>query len=448
MTTVSMEPALAAWVAGLEVDDLPVEVRRSVEDLFLDAVASAFAGRTQDLLDQVETPARAFGGAGSSTVIGGYPAGAAAAVLLNAYAITAATLCDVYRPGLCHVTPVALPPLLALAEERGVARGDLLAAFAAACEVTVRLARGIDYPAMRERGWHSPGVVGPVGAAAGVARLLRLDASATSNALAHAAAQGAGTFAGLGTEAVKFNQARGSAAGLLAGLMGAAGLAAAADWFTHTDGGMGHAYSNGGDPAAVVEGLGSDWELQQISLRRWPAASSVQSLIDALLQLRAEASLTWDVVATVEIELGPDAFQVSGPRLWGSPLAAQQSARWVAAAVLADGDWWLEQSFQERIGDAALGARAGDQVSVREVPQLAQSGVRVTVTLTNGAELIADRADAPGDPRCPLTREQIESKLRRSAPTADLSDELLELVRRGDDRAPAAPMIELLGRAE
>ena len=442
-----MESALAGWVAELEVEDLPDEVRDRVEDLFLDALASAFAGRTQDLLDQVDGPAREFGGAGRYTVIGGEPAGAAAAVLLNAYAITAATICDVYRPGLCHVTPVALPPLLVLAEEQGTTRGDLLAAFAAACEVTVRLARGIDYPAMRERGWHSPGVVGPVGAAAGVARLLRLDAGGTASALAHAAAQGAGTFAALGTEAVKFNQARGSASGFLAGLMGAAGLAAAERWFTHTDGGMGRAYSNGGDPDSVIEGLGSEWELRQISLRRWPAASSVQSLIGAVLQLRAEASLTWDLVARIEVELGPDAFQVSGPRLWETPLAAQQSARWVAATVLADGDWWLEQCSRERITDSGLGARAADQVSVREVPFLRQSGVRVTVTLTTGAELVAARDDAPGDPPCPLTHEQIESKLRRSAPNGDLCDELLEFVRRGEEGTAAAPMVELLGRA-
>lgn len=445
--TAAMESALAGWVAELEIDDLPGEVRARVEDLLLDALASAFAGRTQELLEQVDPAARAFGGAGQSTVIGGKPAGPAAAVLLNAYAITAATLCDVYRPGLCHVTPVALPPLLALAEEHRTTRGDLLAALAAACEVTVRLARGIDYPAMRERGWHSPGVVGPVGAAAGVARLLGLDAGATAKALAHGAAQGAGTFAALGTESVKFNQARGSASGLLAGLMGAAGLAAAEHWFTHTDGGMGRAYSNGGDPDAVVEGLGTEWELGQISLRRWPAASSVQSLIDAVLELRSEASLNWDLVARIDVELGPTAFQVSGPRLWGDPLAAQQSARWAAAAALADGDWWLEQSSSERIADAGLSAHACDQVSVREVPHLGQSGVRVTVTLATGAELVAARNEAPGDPPCPLTREQIESKLRRSAPNANLCDELLEFVRRDDDGIAVASTVQLLGKA-
>ncbi len=442
----SVEQALASWVAALSWDAVPGPVQARVEDCFLDALASAFAGRTQDLLARVEVPAHAFGGPGEATVIGGRPASQPAAVFLNAYAITSATICDVYRPGLCHVTPVAVPPLLALAEVGEASLRDVLAALAVGLEVTVRVIRGLDYEQLRGRGWHSPGVVGPVGAAAAAARLLRLDASGVESALAHAAAQGAGTFAALGTEAVKFNQARAAVSGLLAARMGEAGLRAAPRWLTHTDGGMAHSYANGGDPEAVLEGLGSRWELEQVSLRRWPAASSVQSLIDSCLELCAEG-LAADDVDRVAVELGPGAFEVSGPRGWDDPLSAQQSARWVVAATLEDRDWWLEQSGRDRIGVARTSAFAEERVCVSSASDLGSAAVRMRVALRSGEELVRERSDAPGDPTRPLTRAQIEEKLRRAAGAIgklDVAGELVAQLETGRERR-AGELIHALG---
>jgi 2-methylcitrate dehydratase PrpD len=443
-----IERALADWVSALAFDTLPAPVRVRAEDHLLDAIGSAFAGRTQELVARVEAPARAFAGGGRSTVIGGSPASPAAAVFQNAYAITSATLCDVYRPGLCHVTPVALPPLLALAEERGSSWGELVTALAAAAEVTVRLASGLDYEHMRSRGWHMPGVVGPAGAAAGAARLLGLDPAGVASALAHGAAQGAGTFAALGTEAVKFNQARGSVSGLLAALMGEAGLRAAPRWLTHTDGGMAHTYSHGRDPELVVAGLGERWELEQVSLRRWPAASSVQSLIEVCLELFAEEGRGRDGVAHVHVELGPAAFEVSGLRGWGDPLSAQQSARWVVACVLEDRDWWLEASSPRRLADRGLSAFAAERVTVSQAPELGQAGVRVRVGLADGGELAASRDDAPGDPSRPLSRARIEEKLRRAAldcGRADGGEEQIAFVRAATAATPVAGLVQGLG---
>lgn len=82
------------------------------------------------------------------------------ATFLNAYQITAITVCDVYRPNHCHVAPEVVPPALAVAEGRGATGTELVSALAVGMEVTVRIARGIDYAGFRRRGWHSPGVIG------------------------------------------------------------------------------------------------------------------------------------------------------------------------------------------------------------------------------------------------------------------------------------------------
>jgi 2-methylcitrate dehydratase PrpD len=391
---VTVEREIAAWAAALRWDAVPLRVQERVETIHLDAIASAAAGRTRALAAQAAEVGRAFAG---DTL--------AARTFARAYEITAATVCDVYRPGLCHVTPVVVPPLEALGGEGE----ELLAALTVGLEVTTRLCRALDYPLLRQRGWHSPGVVGPVGAAAAAARFLRLDPEGMRSAMAHGAAQAAGTFAGLGTEAVKFNQARGATAGLLAALAAREGLAASRRWLTAPDGGLAASYSGGGEPELLVLGLGRDWELERISLRRWPAASSVQSLIEVCLEL----GLAPDEVGAVEVELSRAGFEVSGDRGWETPLAAQQSARWVVAATLHDGDWWLEQSAPERIGDPVVAAWA-ERVAVRASDEVRGGGVRVRFRLADGTERFEERTDAPGDPERPLSRTDVEAKLQRA----------------------------------
>jgi 2-methylcitrate dehydratase PrpD len=234
--------------------------------------------------------------------------------------------------------------------------------------------------------------------------------------MAFAAAQAAGTWAALGTEAVKFNQARGAVSALLAALMARAGLQASPEWLTASDGGLAATYTEDADPSALTAELGDRWELERISLRRWPAASSVQSLIDVCLGL--------DEVDTLRIELAPAAYQVSGSRPWRTPLEAMQSARWVAACVLTDGDWWLEHSGS-RLADSVLDARAR-RIDVLSNPSLPVAGVRVEGTHTDGSPFRDGRDLAPGDPELPLTAEQVDEKLRRAAASAGLQvDELL-----------------------
>ena len=58
----SIESELAEWAAVLRWDDVPPSTRGIVEDLLLDAVASAVAGRTQELVGRIAPVAQAFAG--------------------------------------------------------------------------------------------------------------------------------------------------------------------------------------------------------------------------------------------------------------------------------------------------------------------------------------------------------------------------------------------------
>src|SRR5690606_10411152 len=151
------------FIAGLKYDDIPEGVRERAKDYILDALASALAGRQGDEVRQIQALAAALGASEEASVIGGGRLSLGGATLLNAYLVTAVTVCDVHRPTLYHTTPEVVPPALAIAERERASGKALLLAVAAGLEVSVRVALGSNYAAFRARGWHSPGVFGPFG---------------------------------------------------------------------------------------------------------------------------------------------------------------------------------------------------------------------------------------------------------------------------------------------
>jgi 2-methylcitrate dehydratase PrpD len=415
---------LAAFVAQLRYEALPDRVRERVTDILLDTVASAIAGRHGDETAQVEALASALGGPQTSTVLAGPPSSLAGATLVNGYQVTAVTVCDIHRPTLCHVTPEVLPPALAIAEARGSTGRDLLVAFAAGLEMVVRVGAGMRYKSMRARGWHSPGVVGPFGGAAAAAVLMRLDPKRTRDALSLAGTQSAGTFAHWGTPTIKFHQSRGALSGLMAALLAEQGFPAGAEILSADRGGLFRLYSDGGEPEAAVAGLGERWELETISLRLWPAASSIQSVITSMFALIDEHDLRPEQVERIDVGLSKTVYDMHGTLPWDNKFRALLSTPYVTGVVLHDRKCWFEQFGPDRLSDAALDSFIRERISVAVDEKVERTGAAVTVR-TNDGRLLNDRRKHPrGDAADPLSREEIVGKFREAAegllPTANV----------------------------
>lgn len=406
---------LAEFLADLRYESLPASVRERVTDIVLDTVASAIAGRHGEETAQIEALALALGGPRTSTVIAGPRQSLAGATLVNGYQVTAVTVCDIHRPTLCHVTPEVVPPALAIAEQRGSSGRDFLVAVAAGLEAVVRVGTGMRYPSMRARGWHSPGVIGPFGGAAAVSLLLGLEPRRFQNALSLAGTQSAGTFAHWGTPTIKFHQSRGALSGLLAALLAEQHFPAGAEILTAQHGGLFNLYSDGGDAAAVVAGLGETWMLETISLRLWPAGSSIQSVITAMFALIEEYDLRPAGVEHIDVGLSKTVYDMHGALPWDNKFRALLSTPYVTGVVLHDRRCWFEQFLPERIGDPALDAFIRARIRVAVDDSVQGAGAVVKVRTTDGRTL-TERRDYPrGDAADPLGRDEIVAKFRESA---------------------------------
>ncbi|HEX3714889.1 MAG TPA: MmgE/PrpD family protein [Trebonia sp.] len=406
---------LADFVTAARLEDLPGSARERARIVLADTVASALMGGRSAEVPMIERLAGAVAGPGRSPVVGRSSLAPGGAVLVNGYLITATTVCDVHKATLCHVTPEVFPPALAVAAERGATGADFLLAFALGLEITSRVGLGSNYAAFRGKGWHSPGVWGPFGGAAAAGKLLGLDARQQRNAFGLAGSQSAGTFAHWGTPTIKFHQSRGALSGFIAATLADTGFEAGADVLTAADGGLYGTYSDGGKPELALDGLGQRWELEQLSLRAWPLASSLQSVATALLHLVETEGARAAGVARVRVGLSRTVYDMHGTLPWHDRFSALLSAPFVTAVILADGACGLDQFTPERIKDAQADRFARESVRVEVDESVQGTGAVVDIELTDGRLLHDRRAVPHGDPQDPLSMADVRAKFLAAA---------------------------------
>ena len=165
----------------------------------------------------------------------------------------------------------------------------------------------------------------------------------------------------------------------------------------------------------MVAGLGKDWALKTISLRPWPAASSIQSVVTAVLALAETHDLHPDQVDRIEVGLSKTVYDMHGALPWDNKFRAQLSTPYVTGVALHDRRCWFEQFLPERLQDPALGAFIRDHIQVVADGSVEDTGAVVTVHTSDSRTLEDRRAYPRGDAADPLSRAEIFAKLRDAA---------------------------------
>ena len=104
-------------------------------------------------------------------------------------------------------------------------------------------------------------------------------------------------------------------------------------------------------------------------------------------------------------------------------VSAQFSLPYVVSACLIDGEMGPAQLKQDRISDPAI-LELSQRVKVNVDPELAaaypgMTATRVEIRLKNGRRLVRQVDIPKGDPRAPMTAEDVADKVRRFASQRD-----------------------------
>src|SRR3982075_2058775 len=169
---------LAAYVADLKFDNIPLQVLERAKILTLDFLGSAIRARrdaesTPSLLGMLE--ALALDGKGEATAFGdGKTWTPAVAALLNGALGHSLDFDDTHADSSLHPSAPVVPAAFAIGELVGASGRDVLTAIVAGYEVCCRLRNALDPTSHYARRFHPPPPPGTHGAAAAAAKLFAL----------------------------------------------------------------------------------------------------------------------------------------------------------------------------------------------------------------------------------------------------------------------------------
>jgi 2-methylcitrate dehydratase PrpD len=383
---------LAAWSSRLHWEDVPPAVQERLRLVLLDSLAVTLAaGRLPERRPLVAAwdPAP-----GSCPVLGsGVLTGPETAAWLNATAMVALELDEGNKHAAGHPAAHGFPAVLALATHVQADGPTTAAALLVAYEVAARFGR-----ACRLRpGMHPHGSWGTAGGAAGCARLLGLDAAATTAAIDAASGMPvAGHFAAALDGNPVRNEWMGVTAlvGISAARLAQAGVAHATGIAARSLGELLGTFR----PDELTAELGRRWDVQLGYFKQHASCAFTHPAADAVLRLRGGLAL--DEVEEVVVEVPTMAAQLHGQH-GTTRLGAMFSLPFVTATALAHGVVEPGSYTPDRLADPQLAALAG-RVRVVASAELdrrlpAERGARVAVRSRGGREVRCAVTNAVGD---------------------------------------------------
>ena len=435
---------LAAFVAELSIDTLPLAVIEEARRCLLDTTAVIVAGQSAEVVLSTRAHAISVYAGGWAHVLASgdrlHPIGAA---LVNATAGHANDFDDTSYSGIMHGSVVVYPAVLALAEERGINGARLLEAFVAGVEVEYAIAE-LCSNHIYFKGWWTTGVYGGFGAAAACAKILQLDLGGIANAISIAASYASGMRACFGSDAKPLGVGMAAAKGLEAALFAACGLTGPVDVFESESGFLKLLNDNEHSPEFDLQ-LSKKWRLVDpgILFKSYPVCSAAQAAAELSARLIEQHGLNADDIERVVCEVPP---LVELSLIYNQPNSsreAQFSMPFAVGCMLAFGDLGLEHLTMEVLMNPQL-QRQMQKVTMR-VPDTLASDPTVMQRCPEGAgvTLITQKPDEfkgfmerpTGMPGNPVSTQVLVEKFRacllhggkNSALAYSIADEFLEI---------------------
>lgn len=413
----------ARFCTGLDYEELPPVAIQRVKHFFIDYIGIALHASTLDSSQPVRRLAAQRPIPGGATLLGRPdPVNAHWAAFANGMAAHSMELDDTYLPGSIHNESFVFSPSLALAEERGISGKRFVTAIVAGFEVACRVAAALQPAATNARGFHPTGTTGALGAAAAAGTLLGLDAEQMSVAIGVACSQAGGLleFVTDGTWTKRFHGGWAAHAGIVAAELAHYGMTAP---HTAIEGKFGylHAYSGSANSALLAPGEGLNLAILHTALKHYPCNYYIQAVNDAVLELAARDDLRLEdvrsiVVYTVQAAISLVCEPIEQKRNPKVIIDAQFSVPFnVALGLISKRVSFVDFTPQNFAAPEIrrlmyMTTCCVDPALDAQYP--AAWPARVEVSLADGRTLCASVQHAKGDPRNPLSEDEVIAKHR------------------------------------
>lgn len=431
-TTIPATRALADWLGGLRYDNLPESVRAQARLCLLDYLGCALLGSTRDQAKSLFRLIERLGGAQQVSLIGSRIKTTPTYAALGNGVLGSASLLleDTAAESFAHPGVNVVPAALAVAEYVDAGGTELLTAIVAGYEVAMRVGAAAGWQTF-EKGWHSRGAFNVFGAGAAAGILLGLSSTeAFCAVLGLAGTQASGLVeASSPYDGWLLLSGSGAQDGVLAAFLAANGWTAGC---TVIEGSHGYlqAVAAAPRPERVIAGLGETFEIESITRKRHASSSLTHSAMDLVIELKEAHDLTAESIEAIDVRTIDIHYLLDGH--WPERrLEGPHSLPYLLAVAFLDGEVLDPQFAPERREDPLV-RYLFDRVTVSADPELtakvpAELPAKVMIRLKDGREVDGYRPYPKGDPRDPLTEEELVSKFRRLA-SRRVGDERLDAI--------------------
>ena len=250
----------------------------------------------------------------------------------------AADFDDISHPAYCHATALLLPALLIRGAALGVSGEDLIRAHVVGIETLGQLGRRLN-TAHYERGWHTTGTFGAIGATAALAFLENFTDEQMRGALGVSASLASGVRQNFGTMTKPLHAGLAARSAILATRLAEQDFTCAPDAIEGKFGFM--KVFGGAAPASYAKAWGQPLEILTetgIGLKAYPCCAATHPAIDATRALRE--TLSGSSVEDIEsVRVGASRFAMQ-PLIYDIPttgLEGKFSMRYCIASAMIDG---------------------------------------------------------------------------------------------------------------
>lgn len=401
---------LVAFVKDLDATTLPPHVQHECTRALLDAVGCMVGGAHHELVEVAHEALVEFSGPAQASPLGrARKVDVLTAALLNGLAGAAYSFFETYSDALLHPAVPVAGALLALSERHPVTGRQFLSAFAAGLEVACRLTKGTALPpAEANEGWSQTGIVCGVAAALASGKMLGLDQQQLGWALGTAASEASGTRAEHGSMAASLVIGRTAQTGLRAALLAANGFSSSAGTIESRFG-FANTFAQRPNLPAMVENLGAEYEIAQLTYKPFPCGIVIHAAIDAMLQLKAEAGFESSAIASISAKVSKGAATFGMRANPANEIEAKFSLHhWVAAAAML-GRAGIPEGRLTVVRDPEI-VRLRSIMTAEPDLALAQEAADMTITFKDGRTQHKRIEHCLGSAEAPMTDADLERK--------------------------------------
>ncbi|HEX2544276.1 MAG TPA: MmgE/PrpD family protein, partial [Ramlibacter sp.] len=306
---------------------------------------------------------------------------------------------DTHLQCLVHPSGPVASALLALAEHKGLGGRDLVDALVLGIDVACRMGNLV-YPEHYDRGWHITGTAGVLGAAAGCARLLKLDVQQTQMALGIAASQPVGLREQFGTMSKPFHPGAAARAGLMAALLASKGFTASPRAL-EAPRGWAQVVSPRTAWHEATDELGERFEICGNSYKPFACGLVIHPAIDGCVQLR-EQGVRAEQVERIELKVHPLVLELTGKKEPADGLQGKFSVYHGCAVGLVFGRAG-EDEFHDAVVNRADVVALRRKVVATVDEDMGEGSVDITAVLVDGRREHVHVAHAIGTAERPMS---------------------------------------------